>query len=492
MFSLDLGTLINSAIAAGESSLSVILVLFYGYACSKYDFLSETGERSISKLCVNLFLPAMLLTDMGSHISLHTLKEFWPLVALPIVMLTITYFLGGFSVRFLNQPLYIVPGMVFNNVVAMPLLLMEAISNSDVLLPLLRDNESIEQALVRAKAYVLLHGIVHNLARFALGPAMLKGSGNNKDHRHSDAERANSEPAQQSPSETTALLASSAASIEEDVHDFLRKRARVLSTTSIDLDETDALLYKYRELGVEEVQDDGTTVFRRRGTLSALFLTNPPSQDRVEEIDPLATGPSLDTPFPVPYESKTPESPPLWRRALEYIEQFLNPAVCSAILAVFIGITPPLHYIFYKNVAVRSSFTQSIKSIGGLYPALQLFALGSKLTAPLKQPVRKSTIILIAIVRFGLAGAISISLVSFMTTHASPNFWPMDPMLNFVLMITPVGPPAITLAAVAEIAGVSPEEVTAVSRTLLYSYAIAPLVAPSVAMALSIAYQIKS
>lgn len=500
MFSLDLGTLVNSAVAAAESSLSVILVLFYGYICSKYDFLSETGERSISKLCVNLFLPAMLLTDMGSHISLETLEEFWPLVALPIVMLTVTYFLGRFSVRFFNQPLYIVPGMVFNNVVAMPLLLMEAISNSDVLVPLLRENESIEQALVRAKAYVLLHGIVHNLARFALGPVMLKTSHKegSTSGRKSDIERGDEAP----PSETTALLASGSSDeqlqVSEDFSEFLRKRARLLSTASVDLDETDALLGSYKELNVEETQEDGTKVFRRRGTLSALFL-NPQSSSpvlvEVDSVDPLTTSNSSATdsnpPQPVLPSSKIEMPAPFWHRVLNKIEQFLNPAVCSAILAVFIGVTPPLHYIFYKNVAIASSFTQSIKSIGGLYPALQLFALGSKLTAPLRQPVRLSTIVLIVIVRFGIAGVVSISIVYFMSTRAPPGFWPMDPMLNFVLMITPVGPPAITLAAVAEIAGVSPEEVTAVSRSLLYSYAIAPLVAPSVAVALSIAYQIK-
>lgn len=429
---------------------------------------------------------------MGSHISVKTLKEFWPLVALPLFMLSVTYVFGRLSVRFLNQPLYIVPGMVFNNVVAMPLLLMEAISHSDVLLPLLRENESIESALVRAKAYVLLHGIVHNIARFALGPLMLQDS--HKSAKTLDIER--STPSEILPTERTALLGESEEPVDNDT--FLRKRARLLSVSSIDADETSALLRAYADYEVEEVLDDGSTavVRLRRGTLSALFgapeakssITSVSAED-MDNDDPLnSSGSASSTPIsPLP-----PAAPPSrWNKILDWIEGFFNPAVSAALLAVIIGVTPPLHYLFYDNVAIASSFTQSIKSIGGLYPALQLFALGSKLTAPLKQPVRKSTIILISIVRFGLAGVISISLVYYMTTYCS-SFWPMDPMLNFVLMITPVGPPAITLAAVAEIAGLSPGEVTAVSRTLLYSYIIAPLVAPSVAVALSIAYQIQA
>lgn len=446
----------------------------------------------------------MLLTDMGSHISLKTLKEFWPLVAFPVVMLTINYFIGRLTVRFFNQPNYIVPGMVFNNVVAMPLLLLEAISNSDVLLPLLRENETIEKALVRARAYVLLHGIVHNIARFALGPLMLRQQAIKKSHP-SDVERFGgvvvTEPA---PTERTALLIDSE-QISPDHDEFLRKRARLLSTSSIDLDETDALLRGYKDFSSQEILHDGSTRYSRRGTLTALFLTSSPSTTSVPEAarhrksvtdagDPLFISESTSS-SPVsslPADIEVQREPTKWRSVLNAVEQFLNPAVCAALLAVFIGVTPPLHYIFYDNVAITSSFTQSIKSIGSLYPALQLFALGGKLAAPLRHPVRISTTVLIAIVRFGLAGLLSVSIVSYMSSHCSPSFWPMDPMLNFVLMITPVGPPAITLAAVAEIAGVSPDEVTAVSRTLLYSYIIAPLVAPSVAIALSVAYQIKA
>ncbi|KAF5097640.1 hypothetical protein D0Z00_002323 [Geotrichum galactomycetum] len=421
----------------------------------------------------------MLLTDMGSHISLKTLKEFWPLVALPIVVLFITYIFGRLSVRFLNQPDYVVPGMVFNNVVAMPLLLMEAISNSDVLLPLLRENESIEKALVRARAYVLLHGIVHNLARFALGPLMLKGGAPS-----SKADVENVAPAQpilyNEQTEHTRLLGSRVTETADyDTVASFRKRARFLSTSSIDVDEAEAVLGGYRI----ETDSTGNSKLKRRNTFTGLFSEHIP-----ETAEPLLLP---EDPLATPPEPTLARSDSLIFRIIHAVEQFMNPAVVSAILAIIIGVTPFLHYLFYTNVAIASSFTQSIKSIGGLYPALQLFALGSKLTAPLRQPVRKSTIILIAIVRFAISGIISVSIVSFMSSHASPSFWPMDPMLNFVLMITPVGPPAITLAAVAEIAGVSPEEVTAVSRMLLYTYTIAPLVAPTVAVALSIAYQIK-
>lgn len=42
---LDLQTIINSAIAAGESSISVILVLLYGYLSNKTGLLTNFGEQ---------------------------------------------------------------------------------------------------------------------------------------------------------------------------------------------------------------------------------------------------------------------------------------------------------------------------------------------------------------------------------------------------------------------------------------------------------------
>lgn len=45
MINLDLDTIVRSAIAATESSISVILVLLYGYLANKSGMLSESGEK---------------------------------------------------------------------------------------------------------------------------------------------------------------------------------------------------------------------------------------------------------------------------------------------------------------------------------------------------------------------------------------------------------------------------------------------------------------
>lgn len=619
---LDLQTVISSAIAAGESSISVILVLFYGYISNKTGLLSDNGEKSISKLCVNLFLPSLLLTTMGSHISLETLINYWPLVALPVVILSITFLIGQFITVYLGEPAYIIPGMVFNNVTSLPLLLLAAIAQSDVLIPLANPGETVNQAVVRARAYILLHGIVHNIGRFAFGPVMLRSSTSSataqkvssdavvtpkKQKSISFVENTSSQQQQQettaatstnvnqdqdgeAPTEHTSLFRGQYAgagsensyggtsntsgdnTLSEDAKKlYFYKRARQLSRKSIDFDETRALLRGYfveesNEGGNQEGEEpqhhrhyshhnrhqrddledspavggvaNGTPISPLIGGQGSEETSNTTKKDtkKDDEEDPgyrsnnnntntggiigngdnVIEGENEDAiagyssseesstleqkeksfysvlPQSVVdvIESLKPAKGSRTQRVWKFVSQFLNPAVIAALVAVVIGVIPSLHWFFFDYSVIATSFTPSVTNIGELYPALQLFALGSKLTSSPEIPTRKTTIFWISSVRFLIAPIISITTVWLMIQYAPPNIWPHDRMLNFILMITPVGPPAITLAAVAEIAGVPKKEVSAISRMLLYMYAIAPLVAPTVAVALSIAYKI--
>ncbi|KAG8705068.1 hypothetical protein FRC08_001865 [Ceratobasidium sp. 394] len=79
--------------------------------------------------------------------------------------------------------------------------------------------------------------------------------------------------------------------------------------------------------------------------------------------------------------------------------------------------------------------------------ALQIFVLGSKLRSKpgAKFPVLPA--IALFFHRFILMPAIMISVVYLLRAHW-PNYVERDPMLDFVLSIIGIGPPAITLAAV--------------------------------------------
>ncbi len=59
--------LLSSFLAAIQASLSVLLVIFYGCLAARWKLLDSASGKAMSKVCVKLFLPALLLTKLGSE-----------------------------------------------------------------------------------------------------------------------------------------------------------------------------------------------------------------------------------------------------------------------------------------------------------------------------------------------------------------------------------------------------------------------------------------
>jgi predicted permease len=56
-----LNGLLPSFIAAVQASLSVLLVISYGAIAARLGLLNSNNGKAISKICVKMFLPALLL-----------------------------------------------------------------------------------------------------------------------------------------------------------------------------------------------------------------------------------------------------------------------------------------------------------------------------------------------------------------------------------------------------------------------------------------------
>lgn len=55
-------------LAALQASLSVLLTIFVGVVAVQFDLISEPASKEVSKLCTKLFLPALLVTNVGSQL----------------------------------------------------------------------------------------------------------------------------------------------------------------------------------------------------------------------------------------------------------------------------------------------------------------------------------------------------------------------------------------------------------------------------------------
>jgi hypothetical protein len=73
------------------------------------------------------------------------------------------------------------------------------------------------------------------------------------------------------------------------------------------------------------------------------------------------------------------------QKSLGFVGSFLNAPVIGAIIGANIGLAPPLHRAFFNELSEGGIFkawlTVSVKNVGDLFTALQLVAVGAKLSS---------------------------------------------------------------------------------------------------------------
>lgn len=83
-YNSNMDTVLPTTISATQASVSVLLILAYGYYARKKEWISEQGEKNISSLGTNLFLPALLFSEIGPLASAQNLKHCSSLSFLPL------------------------------------------------------------------------------------------------------------------------------------------------------------------------------------------------------------------------------------------------------------------------------------------------------------------------------------------------------------------------------------------------------------------------
>ncbi|KAM0751651.1 hypothetical protein T439DRAFT_324841 [Meredithblackwellia eburnea MCA 4105] len=392
--SKQLHELLESAISAFKASVSVILVLLYGYLLRKWNYITKPGESNISKVSTTFFLPALLFTEIGPLATWTNLKEFWPIIPVSLAFQVLSLIVGELS-KLAGLPQHYVPIFVFNNVTSLPLLLIKALATTGSLDGMVPKGDTLDATLKRGTVYVLINALVGNLTRFALGPYLMQ-------------------------------------------------------------------------------------------THKEEFWAHPHLDDPHEEAPP-----KLFSQIRLPVQDEPAE--PTWKdkakqglyHALDWVWVALNPPLIGGVLAVTFGIIPFFHHHLFDPSGWLTPIASSVASLGNLYTALQMAVLGAHLYSKKGRGAKPVWVIWLFLWRFFLAPAVSINTISFIR-----NTWPTlidtDPIFDFVLMISNVGPPALTLSAIAEMADLPAEIEGQISQIITLSYVVTPLIAFPVTAALEV------
>lgn len=73
--------LLVSFLGALQASLSVLLTMSYGVIAAQFELLNGFSTKQISTLCVRMFLPALLITDVGSQLHVDTAIRYVPILS---------------------------------------------------------------------------------------------------------------------------------------------------------------------------------------------------------------------------------------------------------------------------------------------------------------------------------------------------------------------------------------------------------------------------
>ena len=358
--------LLTSFLGAIQASLSVLLVISYGVIAAQFDILKGNSTKQISTLCVRMFLPALLISNVGSQLHADTgiryipilsksryaslplpTADYWVIVWGLLYALT-SMLLGHITTRVFKLPSWVTPAISFNNTTALPLLLIESLSATGILDDLLAsETDTTSAALNRAKSYFLVNAIIGDSLTFALGPKLLGG-----EEAPDKKEDENQSKPTHGPAQGTLFPQSAESSGEAE-------NGHAQSDGHEDGDQD-------TEEANEQTSLLPGPVVRTR--LAAERYGYVQGKDKFEKL-------------------------PEWLQSfLEFSYAFLHAPLIGAVTGTIIGLVPPLHKAFFGDPQSGGIFTawltDSVKQIGGLFAALQVVVVGVKLSSSLRKMKR--------------------------------------------------------------------------------------------------------
>jgi len=442
--------LLNSFLAAVQASLSVLLVIFYGALSARLSLLNSANAKSISKICVKLFLPALLLTQIGSELHSGSAYRYVVILVWALLAHLVSFLIGVGAHLLLGMPDWITAAIMFNNTTSYPLLLIQSLDETGILGSLIVTDESTRDAIERAKSYFLVFATVSSCLTFAVGPRLI------------DSEHAPAEPNDKSGED------------ESDNED--EENGNVIgngngngegwddSNDDEDLSPTDQSHLLPRNLP-------------RLSVVSKSFF---PSKPREPSNTPT-----------------TPDHRPSfitkkrWRKASDrtrwwvlFLYDFLNMPLLGAVLGAIIGLIPALHRAFFNDTQDGGIFTAwltaSLNNIGGLFVALPVLVAGVSLYTAMKKSQAQSaeelsasatpwlTTVFVLVVRFVVWPVISIAVVYGLANKT--DVLGTDPMLWFAMMLMPTGPPAMKLITMVEVSDCDAADEDKIAKLLTVSF----------------------
>lgn len=421
--------LVESFLGAIQASLSVLLVISYGGIAAWLNLLDGKNTKAISKICVRMFLPALLIVKIGSELHAESASRYGIILIWAIICHLVSFGLGVFAHLVLGMPDWTTVAIMFNNTTSYPLLLIGALSETGILRSLIVTDESTKDAVERANSYFLVFATISSCLTFAVGPRLIDTEHGPDTPKEGDTDMANDEvvDVEGEPHERTGLLNS-------------EQPARFTSPSRHSF-------FPSKRQTANEALEEALQNARRANLVPKHWWT---------------------------------ELGPRTRWWLLFISDFFNAPLLGALIGTVIGLVHHLHRAFFSDTVDGGIFTAwltaSLKNIGSLFVPLPVVVAGVSLYTAMNEARARGhfasalpwlTVTFILGIRFILWPILSIASIYGIASRT--DLLGPDPMLWFAMMLMPTGPPAMKLITLVQISNSDPEDESSISKILTVS-----------------------
>ncbi|KAL5325577.1 hypothetical protein ACEPPN_006705 [Leptodophora sp. 'Broadleaf-Isolate-01'] len=480
--------LLNSFLAAIQASLSVLLVIFYGGLSAHLNLLSSTTGKAISKICVKVFLPALLLTKIGSELHAGSAHRYGLILLWAFLCHFVSFLIGVAAHYVFGMQDWITAAIMFNNTTSYPLLLIQSLDETGILGVLVGEGEGTREAIERAKSYFLVFATVSSCLTFAVGPRLI-------DSEHAPEEEGDGEGKGDDDvedEEDGGLVRGFEYEYGSERNGRVGERERPTSPT-----EQSGLLAPPSQTTSRRQSAAPTSFFPSRNRLSSPSPFPDTDPEVVSSRHPSTT---FDRRPSVISKRRWITLSDRWRWWLLFLWDFINTPLIGAVLGAIIGLVPSLHRAFFADTQDGGIFTAwltaSLKNVGGLFVPLPVVVAGVSLYGSMKgtssvdegrrgrgrEGTPISTTLFVLVVRFVVWPVLSIATIYALAKKT--DWLGSDPMLWFTLMLMPTGPPAMKLITMVQVSYANEAEEHKIAKLLTISYVISPILAFTVVGAL--------
>ncbi|KAF8929262.1 hypothetical protein BGZ52_002423 [Haplosporangium bisporale] len=336
----------------------VLVVVACGVILSKTGYLSQTAQKSISKVNLYFMTPCLLFTKIASTINWTQFLAFWPIPVFYVFFSSVSWGVAKVGSRLLgyskDEEKFVIASVLFSNTNSLPMALLQSLAFSAAGSRLLRDeNDTKIEVAARGISYILFYAIFGNLVRWSYGFTLLVP----KDDPVEDQEE---EPVLYQPQP---IQPAQSILINVDGPSSRRSDASTLTIPSI-----------YRS----ETENDVATP--KANNAYPTFIPN--LQTDRNSLHPLSIPSSSNPGLSVAHSPSASTRSFLYQKttsAFDRVRQVLTPPLLTALMALVIGLVPYLHQLFMSpDSTVYRFLIRPVENCGDAAIPMILLCLGAQ------------------------------------------------------------------------------------------------------------------